>query len=115
MVPAALEVCSVPKTRWPVSAAIRPAWKVSSSRISPTRMTSGSSRTAARNASAQSRASRPISRWFTMLLASWWRYSIGSSIVRMWARRRRLTMCSRLASVVDLPEPVIPQTSIRPC
>ncbi len=43
---AALDVCSVPKTRWPVSAAVRASEMVSRSRISPTRMTSGSSRSA---------------------------------------------------------------------
>ena len=43
-------VCRVAKTRWPVSAAVRARLIVSRSRISPTRMTSGSSRSAARRA-----------------------------------------------------------------
>ena len=46
----ALEVCSVPNTRWPVSAAVSASEMVSRSRISPTRMTSGSSRSAPRSA-----------------------------------------------------------------
>src|ERR1700676_3677880 len=37
-------VCSVAKTMWPVSAASMAAWIVSRSRISPTRITSGSIR-----------------------------------------------------------------------
>ena len=35
-------VWSVANTRWPVSAAVSAVWIVSRSRISPTRMTSGS-------------------------------------------------------------------------
>ena len=45
-----MTVCSVPNTRWPVSAAVIARRIVSRSRISPTRMTSGSSRSAARSA-----------------------------------------------------------------
>ena len=41
-VEAAPVVCSVPKTKWPVSAAVMAAPIVSRSRISPTRITSGS-------------------------------------------------------------------------
>ena len=48
----ALFVWSVPKTRWPVSAAVSARLIVSRSRSSPTRMTSGSSRKAARKAAA---------------------------------------------------------------
>ncbi len=51
IVPAALEVCSVPNTMWPVSAAVMAASIVSRSRISPTRITSGSCRKARRIAS----------------------------------------------------------------
>ncbi len=39
-------VCSVANTRWPVSAAVSAVWIVSRSRISPTRITSGSWRSA---------------------------------------------------------------------
>ena len=59
-------VCSVAKTRWPVSAAVSAVEIVSRSRISPTRITSGSSRRAARRPSAKSVASAPTSRWLTM-------------------------------------------------
>ena len=45
------EVCSVPKTRWPVSAVSMAMATVSRSRNSPTRTMSGSSRRAARSAS----------------------------------------------------------------
>ena len=41
-VPWAPVVCSVPNTTWPVSAAVMAASIVSKSRISPTRITSGS-------------------------------------------------------------------------
>src|SRR5216117_4045567 len=50
MVFAADEVCSVPNTRWPVSAPVSARRIVSRSRISPTRITSGSSRSALRSA-----------------------------------------------------------------
>ena len=49
-VEAAVVVCSVPKTRWPVSAVSIAMAIVSRSRISPTRTMSGSSRRAARSA-----------------------------------------------------------------
>ena len=42
-------VCSVLKTKWPVSAAISAISTVARSRISPTRMTLGAWRNAARN------------------------------------------------------------------
>src|SRR5437870_2993837 len=50
MVLGALEVCSVPKTRCPVSAAVSASEMVSRSRISPIRITSGSSRSALHSA-----------------------------------------------------------------
>ena len=46
-------VCSVAKTRWPVSAAVSAVEIVSRSRISPTRITSGSWRSAAFRASGE--------------------------------------------------------------
>ncbi len=64
----ALWVWSVAKTRWPVSAAVSAVEIVSRSRISPTRITSGSWRSAARSASAKLGVSGPISRWLTMQL-----------------------------------------------
>ena len=110
----ALWVCSVAKTRWPVSAAVSAVAIVSRSRISPTRMTSGSWRSAARSASANVTASGPISRWLTMHVPCQWRNSIGSSIVRMCSCLEWLTWSSSEASVVDLPEPVGPVTRTRP-
>ena len=50
-VDAAVVVCSVPNTRWPVSAVSIAIATVSRSRISPTSTMSGSSRSAARSAS----------------------------------------------------------------
>ena len=52
-------VCSVPNTRWPVSAALMAASIVSRSRISPTSITSGSWRKARRRASAKFGTSTP--------------------------------------------------------
>ena len=46
MVSVASSVCSVESTRWPVSAAVSAVSMVSESRISPTRITSGSWRSA---------------------------------------------------------------------
>ena len=57
MVCGALLVCSVAKTRWPVSAAVRAAEMVSRSRISPTMIMSGSCRSANLRAVAKERVS----------------------------------------------------------
>ena len=84
MVFAALDVCSVPSTRWPVSAAVIASRIVSRSRISPTRMQSGSSRSAERSAAAKLRVCVPTSRWLTRHFLDTWTNSIGSSTVRMW-------------------------------
>ena len=71
-VPWAPVVCSVPNTTWPVSAAVMAELMVSRSRISPTRMMSGSCRNARRRASGKSGTSTPISRWLTVdCLCSW--------------------------------------------
>ena len=107
-------VCSVAKTRWPVSAAVSAVPIVSRSRISPRRITSGSWRSAPRSASAKLVASGPISRWLTMQRLCRWRNSIGSSMVMMWSSRVRLISSITAASVVDLPEPVGPVTRTRP-
>ena len=107
-------VCSVANTRWPVSAAVSAVEIVSRSRISPTRITSGSSRRADFRALAKSSASAPTSRWLTMHFLWRWRNSIGSSIVRMCSSRSSLIMSTIEASVVDLPEPVGPVTSTNP-
>ena len=60
---------------------------VSRSRISPIRMQSGAWRIALVRALCQSLVSEPISRWFTIDILCLNRYSIGSSMVRMWPER----------------------------
>ena len=107
-------VCSVANTRWPVSAAVIAVEIVSRSRISPTRITSGSWRSAAFSASAKLFASAPTSRWLTMHFLWRWTNSIGSSIVMMCSARVSLIKSMSAASVVDLPEPVGPVTSTSP-
>ena len=107
-------VCSVAKTRWPVSAAVSAVEIVSMSRISPTRITSGSWRSAAFSAAPKVIASEPSSRWLTMHFLCRWRNSIGSSIVMMCSSRVSLMTSIIEASVVDLPEPVGPVTSTSP-
>ena len=79
----ALIVCSVENTRWPVSAAASAVRTVSESRISPTRMTSGSWRRTRFIAAWKSAVSVPTSRWFTIDDLSACSTSIGSSIVTM--------------------------------
>src|SRR5213593_3925088 len=64
---AALAVCNVAKTRWPVSAMVSAAEMVSRSRISPTMITLGSSRSTARSALGKVWVSNPSSRWLIML------------------------------------------------
>ncbi len=56
-------VCKVPKTRCPVSAAVTASEMVSRSRISPTRIRSGSWRNTCLSAAANERVSEPSSRW----------------------------------------------------
>ena len=108
MVLAALEVCSVPNTRWPVSAAVSARRIVSRSRISPTRMQSGSSRSAERSALANDSVCGPTSRWLIRHFFGSCTNSIGSSTVRMWPNSFSLRWLTIAASVVDLPEPVGP-------
>ena len=108
-------VCSVANTRWPVSAMVSAVWMVSRSRISPISSTSGSSRSAERSPRANDSVSSPTSRWLTAATLCRCTYSIGSSIVRMWHGRVELIASIIAASVVDLPEPVAPVTSTRPC
>ena len=81
---AASIVCSVESTRWPVSAASIAISIVSTSRISPIRMTLGAWRSAARSASENVFVSEPTSRWLTVDLTCRCMYSTGSSIVMMW-------------------------------
>ncbi len=82
---AASIVCSVESTRWPVSAASMAISIVSTSRISPMRMTFGACRSAARRARAKNVfVSEPTSRWFTVDFTCRCMYSTGSSMVMMW-------------------------------
>src|SRR5215217_6468899 len=104
-VSAASVVCRVDRTRWPVSAAARAFLRVSASRISPTRMTSGSWRMAARMAMVKSLVSTRTSRWLTMPSLSAWRTSIGSSKVTMWTARLALTWSIMAARVGGLARP----------
>ena len=107
-------VCSVESTRWPVSAADSAVWTVSSSRISPTRITSGSWRSTRRRARLKDAVSWPTSRWLMMQLRSRCRNSIGSSIVTMCFCIVRFMWSIIAASVVDLPEPVVPVSRMIP-
>ena len=107
-------VCRVPKTRWPVLAASRASSMVSRSRISPTRMMSGSSRSAPRRAAAKDLVWMPTSRWLMRQFLLSWTNSIGSSTVMMWSLRFLLASSMIAASVVDLPQPVGPVTRTRP-
>ena len=110
----ALLVCRVENTRCPVSAAVMTVDTVSRSRISPTMMTSGSCRIVLRSASRNAGVSVPTSRWETVAMWSVNRNSIGSSIVTTWHGRVRAMSWMIAASVVDLPEPVVPVTSTKP-
>ena len=114
MVLAASMVCRVESTRWPVSEASSAMEIVSTSRISPTRMTLGAWRRAARRARAKVWVSAPTSRWLMVDMLCGCRYSIGSSMVMMWTAFSRLILLMIAASVVDLPEPVGPVTSTIP-
>ena len=114
IVSAASIVCSVDSTRWPVSAADSAARTVSTSRISPTRITSGSWRIAARSATVKSAVSWRTSRWDTIDFLSWCRISIGSSMVTMLTSRSVLMRSTIDASVVVLPDPVGPVTRTSP-
>ena len=87
-------VWSVESTRWPVSAALSAVWTVSSSRISPIRIVSGSWRSTRRSARLNDAVSAPTSRWLMIELRSRCRNSIGSSIVTM-------CLCHRPVHVVE--------------
>ena len=111
---AALLVCRVEKTRWPVSAAVIAVCIVFQSRISPTMMTSGSCRNMFFRASLKLGESVETSRWETAALPSAKRNSIGSSIVTMWTGRFSMIERMMPASDVDFPEPVGPVIRTRP-
>ena len=101
-------VWSVANTRWPVSARLNAIWIESRSRISPRSTTSGSSRRALRRPAVNDSTSVPTSRWLTIARLWWWRYSTGSSMVRMCTGLVSLMRSIIAANVVDLPEPVGP-------
>ena len=107
-------VWSVEKTRCPVSAALSAVSRVSRSRISPMRMTSGSWRSTWRSAEGKDSVSLPTSRCEIFDITSRCRNSIGSSIVITLTRRCWFTWLIIAASAVDLPEPVIPVTRTSP-
>src|SRR2546422_10089770 len=103
-------VWSVDRTRWPVRAASIAIRAVSRSRISPTRMTSGSARTIERRAEENVSPARVwICIWFTPDS----RYSTGSSTVTMFVLPL-LMMLIVAYKVVDFPEPVGPVTRMAP-
>ena len=104
----------VESTRWPVSAADRAVWTVSSSRISPTRITSGSWRSTLRRARLKEAVSMPTSRWLIAERLSSCTNSIGSSIVTMCLLIVWFMWSIIAASVVDLPEPVVPVSRTMP-
>ena len=110
----ALLVCSVEKTRCPVSAAVMTVAIVSGSRISPTMMTSGSWRMTLRSASGKLGVSVPTSRCEIEATLSVNRNSTGSSIVTMCTGRRLVMYFTSAARVVDLPLPVGPVISTMP-
>ena len=111
---AALPVCRVPSTKWPVSEAVIASDMVSRSRISPTMMTSGSSRSAPRSAAPNDSVWVCTSRWFTWQPCGVNRYSIGSSSVMMCSWRVRFASSTSAASVVLLPLPTEPVTRTSP-
>ena len=111
---AASTVWIVESTRWPVSAADSAVRTVSSSRISPIRITSGSWRSTRRSARLKEAVSSPTSRWLMIDFLSLWRNSTGSSIVTMCLASFELIWSIIAARVVDLPEPVVPVTRITP-
>src|SRR5487761_1979817 len=87
---------------------------VSRSRISPTRITSGSSRSALRSALLKDRVCGPTSRWLIRHFFDSCTNSIGSSMVRMCPSSVSFLWLTIAASVVDLPDPVGPVTSTTP-
>ncbi len=111
MPPAALLVCRVDSTRWPVNADWIAMRAVSRSRISPIMMMSGSWRTMLRSALAKSSPICGLA-WIWLMPSIW--YSTGSSTVMIFTSAV-LSWLSAVYSVVVLPEPVGPVTSRMPC
>jgi len=97
-----------------VSAALIAAWNDVASRISPTMMMSGSCRSTCFRPVEKLCVSRPISRCSTTDWLSSNTNSIGSSRVTTCFLKLAFTYSIMAASVVDLPEPVVPATSTMP-
>ena len=115
MVRIALLVCSVPSTRWPVSAAVSASEMVSRSRSSPMRDdVRVLAQRGAQRAGEGARCGGSTWRWLTTQRFETCRYSIGSSIVMMWSARSSLIMLTSAARVEDLPQPAGPVTSTIP-
>ena len=108
---AASLVCSVEKTKWPVSDARVAACAVSRSRISPIITTSGSWRKMARRPMANDMPTLwSTGIWFTPSRL----YSTGSSVVISFFSGPTMAL-SAAYSVVVLPLPVGPVTRMMPC
>ncbi len=110
----ALVVCRVPNTRWPVDAASTAREMVSRSRNSPTRMMSGSSRSAPRSAELER-----FGMHADFAVADDAALALVNEFNRIFYRydmvlRVRLASSMMAASVVDLPEPVGPVTRTSP-
>ncbi len=115
IVPVASLVWSVEKTKCPVSAAISVMAIVSASRISPTKMMSGSCRSISRSPCWNDLRSLPISRCEIIDCFCGKMYSIGSSAVIIRQALFSLIRSIIEAMVVDFPAPVMPVTRTRPC
>jgi hypothetical protein len=89
--PAALLVCSVLKTRWPVSAARMASWAVSWSRISPTSRMSGILAQDGAQALGEGEA---LALWICAWLMTGSSYSTGSSSVMIFVSGL-FRMCER--------------------
>ena len=112
IVSVASSVCSVESTRWPVSAAVQRGLDGLESRISPTRMTSGSWRSAPRSAPAKVvRVDADLALVHDRPLVAV--QELDRVLDRDDVRGRVRLMWSIIAaSVVDLPEPVVPVNRI---
>ncbi len=108
-------VCSVESTRWPVSAASSAISIVSRSRISPTRITLGAWRSAARKRQGKRRRVAVqlalVHRGFFVIVQEFDGILDGQDVNGAFRSFMRSTMA---ASVDDLPEPVGPVTSAMP-
>ena len=107
-------MCKVLKTRCPLSARLRTVSAVSVSRISPTKMISGSSLITAFSAFLNDQVSCPTCLCEILHLSPSKIYSIGSSMVMMFSFLVLLIYSIILTSEVDFPLPVDPVTRKSP-